>query len=377
MSKRVPFLRGNTINEDHTHWRTADISRKSTDSIICPNIGGFPVSLTNADPYYPLGLTLDEMMLLTWRARTLTASGSFTAVLNFVHGARLSNLNSTIDANFESHRVRVADINNPITHTDWVSFGYKPDYQSIDVGDEEWQIMGPPNPQLNQRHPPHGTAVTPTDYTSDDVLYPDQISLTGNPPTIGFGNFGFLTDDGSSWRYSPVYPPDSTFPTPSIPTTSTVDNSVTFRDTGTTTSTLAFLMDFWISAYQPDGTGGPLPPQGQVYYDPGTQLFYPFMMIVFVASATVDAPGASGNYAIVGTTVDQTGSDPTMGVVTVFGHNLTIYKNQDVKAGAITSVDTPNAALVIDVESFWPYTNSTGSPVYDTATGAVLNDPFS
>ena len=40
------------------------------------------------------------------------------------------------------------------------------------------------------------------------------------------------------------------------------------------------------------------------------------------------------------------------------------------------SVVAPNPEFVVNVSEFWPYKNASGQPVYNTTTGAIVNDPI-
>ncbi len=65
----------------------------------------------------------------------------------------------------------------------------------------------------------------------------------------------------------------------------------------------------------------------------------------------------------------------SLGTITIDGFNISIYKHTIPPGGA--GFDYRNFNLTLTPIEFWEYSTSSGEPVYDSTTGAQLNNPFS
>lgn len=122
------------------------------------------------------------------------------------------------------------------------------------------------------------------------------------------------------------------------------------------------------------GTGG----FNGVFFDPVTKLFYPEINFgssiilhyggALSFSGSVDQVSSSGGFLTV---------DPV--VVPTFQLPLQIAGHINPFRGMFAPTDITSAGIspVMTAQEFWPYANSVGDPIYDTADGSVINDPFS
>lgn len=61
--------------------------------------------------------------------------------------------------------------------------------------------------------------------------------------------------------------------------------------------------------------------------------------------------------------------------ISVNGHSLYLGVSDD--SSGLVTVSNINGSFALDPLEYWPYATKAGLPVYDTATGAQLNDPLS
>jgi hypothetical protein len=114
---------------------------------------------------------------------------------------------------------------------------------------------------------------------------------------------------------------------------------------------------------------------GNVIFETGAQQFWPHITLKIFASIkyyTDDAPatiipvgGSFGTYKVTGL-----GPAPDSATFTIDGISTPIYITD-------AGFGSPNAINVaVTPVEFWPYQNRLGQPVYDTASGVLVNDPF-
>lgn len=59
------------------------------------------------------------------------------------------------------------------------------------------------------------------------------------------------------------------------------------------------------------------------------------------------------------------------------GLNVPMYSATNLSSTSMTLVSHTVSPVTITPIEFWPFVNSQGQPVYDTGSGAIINDPFS
>lgn len=118
----------------------------------------------------------------------------------------------------------------------------------------------------------------------------------------------------------------------------------------------------------------------------GDDLYYPNIQCSIGASAVagcgVDGEGGAGAGCRASLNTIRTGGESVGGTFTIFGYSCPMYgvaSNSDSnESGGITYVANCNVSSIqIYATAYWPYATTTGSPVWDTASGEQINDPFS
>lgn len=105
-----------------------------------------------------------------------------------------------------------------------------------------------------------------------------------------------------------------------------------------------------------------------VAYDPDSQLFYPYVLcsgLLFVHAGIQFA-------------IDSSGSNGTLTINPIVAPSFTLPLK--IFGGysdfGFNTVNSAAINLTLTADQFWPYANSQGEPVYDSANGAQLNDPL-
>lgn len=104
---------------------------------------------------------------------------------------------------------------------------------------------------------------------------------------------------------------------------------------------------------------------GQVLYDPTTRLWYPMMYCV--AGANISSFGSSAQ------TIKFNLTDLPAGSFNMMGKVVPLWWNP--AGSTLTFTDMQVSGDVTPLE-YWAFKNKAGLPVYDTTTGAQINDPF-
>jgi hypothetical protein len=349
MSQRIPYLRGNTLHEDYTHWRTGELGNLSSDSIWEGEGVEVPTAgLQPALPYYPVGFTIDEMMQLSWRIKTWTLAGSYTNDLSYVPGGGTGTgtFTATVNSNI---LLGPMWINNP--NQDGSSVQFPPLFAANTQASEENQLMAFANPTLEEwtLPPSFPTQVIPPTYSSADLLV----------QTMGCNGLGLNINNNSP-----------------VNITDTISGGTPpFVDYFKAPNLGQITMLLYFMGQQPIGKNNGRP-QDQVFFDPSTKLFYPFFYFMVqcfserIINRLLYIRIESRNI---------TGSDPTAGSMSILGHTIPLYlTNTTAHQIDLTSQLASNYActMTLTPKEYWPYSTSTGQPVYDTVTGAQLNDPF-
>jgi hypothetical protein len=112
-------------------------------------------------------------------------------------------------------------------------------------------------------------------------------------------------------------------------------------------------------------------PQNQVYFDSTAKLFYPFFNFQF--RSNLHGPFFFDSLL---TSHQKTSlSDPSVGSLTIMGVNLPLYFFDTTLSPHYTASGI-SASFTLDPLEYWPFANRLGQPVFDTSTGAQINDPF-
>jgi hypothetical protein len=360
----VAFAAGNTNGRDHTHWRVSN-----------------DMSLRTADlaKLYPVGFTLDEFMLLSWRVKSWKLSGTHS----WSDGTRAVTATIT-DAVLPAKKWDAIVV---------IPFGggHIPT-QTTSVCTRENEILAYANPAFREwdltddGRPPGDFVwqeIVPLEYRMN--AFDRLITVFGGAGSFGPDNFlGGGNMPGFTYEVDPT---PFTF--------SCAGDTLNFGPGGVPGYS-GCGMGVSMMTRQPQVVVAGQIPQHQVFYDADAQLFYPYFVAGGVDKMTqvtgvggvvpvplcIDALFGGGALRIASqiSTVNAPGGwwflDPAdvieIGQISILGHDIPLYLTD--ASYPVLSVLTADYTLVPN--EYWPYQNSLGQPVYDTTTGAQINDPF-
>lgn len=319
MSDRIAYLVGDREGFDHHQWpmRTRDELVALLTSRGFTDPGG---PFGRIAQVWPAAINIQQIMALAWRVKkweftgTLNATAEgFGATETDPHGAVTASLDFTLVAPFSYMVLR--------GYTD-------PPFPVPGLGERELQLINVPPP------PPFGGL---RNFGAGLTTFPTAHAICHLPGIHDTGSFDNTHTWGgfSSQFFSPLQDEDL----------------MIWWETGELTPYFSFSFFFgvgtslevWVTTYSPDVSsyvGGviPVPHAGsRVTVVPGIDSALPFEVPLFV---TVK--------------MDASGTEP----------------------GTMTS-SSGGCDFTLTAKEFFPYKNSAGDPVYDTATGAQINDPFS
>lgn len=316
MSVRVPFLVGNTRLRDHGIFPTI-LRSELNDKLIAQGLTDTNERLRFIDRLWPVPVSLDMLMQMTWRVREWEIAG---ASLNYV-GSKTLGETWSMTASFESFSMKAKRVSG---------------VDLIDVTDEA-KLLGPYT----------DTATMPEWKTLRNAgvrgfTDPEAIDVTVTDSDTGTETGPFVTPKGFYemilFGDYTIYDPDTQMFYPKLGLDALFNNLTDFGALGTsgpqlTTTTLSTAP-----------LGPPLPPPA-------------FGLAADVPQGTLTIVNSiAGNVVVpLGMLGTPGGSSPP----------------------AWLSGGSGSASLTMTPVKWWPYATKAGAPVYDEDTGAQIADPFS
>jgi hypothetical protein len=349
----LPFIVGNKLYEDHQHWPV--MTRDDLKAIVTTD--GTYTPAQRVDQFWPVALTLDQMIALAWRVKRWKLTGSYSAAVTgftYPHGdASGGAVTVTLDDPMPDEIVASVDSTGTVV------------YPVI----EPMLVSAP--------------IFSPTYYTPAGKKYAGDLpySFLAN---LGLGSFmsAFnLVDLFFQCRHTQTIS-DTYYLTPT-PRTGTVIPPQTATNVLTNSGVTIFRRGHdWESFYTDmvfRGSRG----FDVVIYDPATKLFSPYISAGFTASHFFGVPSDEGdmvaafcrNCPVTKTPNGTLTIDPVVaGSFDISLFTSGSYGHSDIFSESDSS--TGSASFNLVAVEFFPYQNSLGQPVYDTATGAQIHDPF-
>lgn len=343
MSYKVPFIRGATKDRDFLHWRMAPYSILAADAELRKS--------------FPAAFTLEQMLLMSWRIRKMKLSGTYTYDFTVYSGMGASQA-GTMTITFNNIIIPVQK-QTPI----FIPGGGGAPVQGHDDATAEPQIMDFPNPKLRRWHNPGSGYV--------EIVPPAAMwgPLAGDILLPVGGNAGFTGLQ-------------RTLDTPAIATKSVSGTGISFWPQ--TSPFLSNISEFsQLLGYQPPPNNHGLP-QEQVFFDPITKLFYPFIYLLIETDIFINFTSGGSDWGPYRqrssvSTNPGAGSPPNVGVLNLFDADIPLYLVANPPATGFTPVPQPihhDLTLTIEADKYWKFKNGAGQDVYDETSGAQINDPY-
>lgn len=355
---RVPYISGNTAGRDHVNFAT--ITPTEWAQILSD--GGY----TSSRDFRRIGLdagtgcAISSLIATAWRVKKWKVTGNFTIILD---------AGSVYQGDGGGARTFTGTLNEPgdpamPKETDGlITRQFSSGVGGPTLAEEEWQMVSSVNGRTYVPPPPLGSS-NPLSY-APWALNPYTFYSQGRrfPLTLAKKFWYEHTD----FRLITTYyagPPGVYGPGSSIITVSSTGP-------GGPASDGAVLRQTDVGGLQGYNFYGNL-----VVYDPATKRFYPQVS----CGMGINQGAANAAFVIqMASVMDTPNGFLTVDPVVAPSWKVPVLMWQPPEAPDFAPVSTSGGVVTLAMTAieFWPFQNRLGQPVYDTETGAQLNDPFS